>query len=427
MSELSPAAPAGASTLSQPLRELETRVCERFQEVEAWLREEFAKTPPPFYFSVDLRSNGEKIVPVDTNLFPGGFNNLATSSYSLATETLRRKVGELCPNAKRILLVPERHTRNGHYLDNVALLVYLLECAGIQVKVGLPGIAEPVEAKSAKGADVLIEPAEYTGGRLVVGDFVPCAVLLNNDLSSEEVDELAGLEIPVFPPPQAGWQSRRKSGHFYEYERVAEAFARAVGCDPWFITPSFSLCDKVDIVRSEGLDCLSAAIEETLSDLSERYARHGIDREPFVVVKADAGTYGMGVITVRTTEEIRALNRKRRKELSTAKGGIPIRDMLIQEGIHTIDRVGESSAEPVVYGIDGVVVGGFYRLNPRRGTDENLNSPGMEFVPLPFETATRAPCPIGGEESYESVSRLYVYGVVARLAALAAAREPQVG
>jgi len=26
--------------------------------VEAWLREEFAKTPPPFYFSVDLRSNG---------------------------------------------------------------------------------------------------------------------------------------------------------------------------------------------------------------------------------------------------------------------------------------------------------------------------------------------------------------------------------
>jgi len=59
VSELSPAASAGASTLSQPLRELETRVCERFQEVEAWLREEFAKTPPPFYFSVDLRSNGE--------------------------------------------------------------------------------------------------------------------------------------------------------------------------------------------------------------------------------------------------------------------------------------------------------------------------------------------------------------------------------
>ena len=413
-----------ASSLSAPLRDLETRVTEKFQEVEAWLTAEFARTPPPFYFSVDLRNNGEKIVPVDTNLFPGGFNNLAPSSYSLAIETLRRKVRDLCPGAKNILLVPERHTRNTYYLDNVAVLRYLLECAGIKVKVGLPGLAEPTTVLTGKRAEIEIHPAERSAGRLVVGDFVPCAVLLNNDLSSEDADAFADLEIPVFPEPLAGWKTRRKAAHFAEYERVAEGFARALGFDPWFITPTTHLCDKVNIEQREGLGCLSAAAEETLAELRERYARHGIGREPFVAVKSDAGTYGMGVTMVRSADEISSLNRKKRKELTASKGGTPVRALLIQEGIHTIDRVGEFPAEPVVYGIDGCAVGGFFRLNPRRGADENLNSPGMEFVPLPFDAATRPPCPLGDEEAFEGTARLYVYGVVARLAALASAREP---
>ena len=410
------------SNLSDPLRDLESRVVGRFQEVEAWLRTQFVQTPPPFYYSVDLRSNGEKIVPVDTNLFPGGFNNLSASSYSLAIGTLRRKVGELCPGAKSILLVPERHTRNVHYLDNIAVLCYLLECAGIKVMVGLPGIKEPVRVQSGKGIEIEIHPTSREGGRLLIGDFVPCAVLFNNDLSSEDLEEFADLEIPVFPGVQAGWQTRRKSRHFHWYEQVAEAFAKAIGFDPWFIVPEFSLCDKVDIEQSKGLECLSVAIEEMLSSLREHYMRHGIGREPFVAVKSDAGTYGMGVTTIRNPDEIRSLNRKRRKELAVSKGGRPIRSMLIQEGIHTIDRVGEIVAEPVVYGLDDNVVGGFYRLNPRRSTDENLNSPGMEFRPLPFDAATRPPSPFGSDES-QGLARLYVYGVVARLAALAAAHE----
>lgn len=414
---------AGAgSNLSEPLHDLERRVVERFPAVEGWLLREFGETPSPFYFSVDLRNNGHKIVPIDTNLFPGGFNNLPASSYALAIGTLRKRVHELCPGARGVLLVPERHTRNLFYLDNIAVIRYLLECAGVAVRIGLPGIAEPLRLVSGSGVEIVVEPVTRENDRPVIGDFVPCAVLLNNDLSSEGTEWLEGVEIPVFPDPSAGWQTRRKSAHFHQYQRIAERFAELIGCDPWFITPAFSLCDKVDIEKSLGLDCLAAAIGETLKDLAGNYATHKIGEDPFVVLKADAGTYGMGVVTVRSPEEVFGFNRKKRKELSFSKGGVPIRDILIQEGIHTIDHFDGTSAEPVVYGIDGNVVGGFFRGNERRARDENLNSPGMRFVSLPFETASRPPHPFTAE-IYEGTARLYVYGVVARLAALAAARE----
>jgi glutamate--cysteine ligase len=58
-----------------------------------------------------------------------------------------------------------------------------------------------------------------------------------------------------------------------------------------------------------------------------------------------------------------------------------------------------------------------------RGVDENLNAPGSHFVPLEFEK----PCPLTdcAGETDAPPNRFYAYGVVARLALLAAAIELQ--
>jgi glutamate--cysteine ligase len=70
--------------------------------------------------------------------------------------------------------------------------------------------------------------------------------------------------------------------------------------------------------------------------------------------------------------------------------------------------------------IDRFVVGGFYRVHTARGKDENLNAPGAQFVPLAFE----APCiPDLRGPAGCAPNRFYAYGVVARLAQLAAAIE----
>jgi glutamate--cysteine ligase len=78
-------------------------------------------------------------------------------------------------------------------------------------------------------------------------------------------------------------------------------------------------------------------------------------------------------------------------------------------------------AEPVVYMIGQFVVGGFYRVHQARGEDDNLNAPGMHFEPLAFAQACNVPCE--NLSSVDSPNRFYAYGVIARLAALAAARE----
>jgi len=144
-----------------------------------------------------------------------------------------------------------------------------------------------------------------------------------------------------------------------------------------------------------------------------------------VVVKADAGTYGMGVMTVKDAAQVTGLNRRQRNKMSVIKEGMAVSQVIIQEGVHTYEQVGrgeaEGVAEPVVYMIDRFVVGGFYRVHRQRGKDENLNAPGMHFEPLAFETSCSLPDHCQNPDA--APNRFYAYGVVARLAQLAASLE----
>jgi glutamate--cysteine ligase len=54
-----------------------------YQIIESWFRNQWLKYPAPFYSSIDIRNSGFKISPIDTNLFPAGFNNLNNDFESL--------------------------------------------------------------------------------------------------------------------------------------------------------------------------------------------------------------------------------------------------------------------------------------------------------------------------------------------------------
>ncbi|HAQ50032.1 MAG TPA: glutamate--cysteine ligase, partial [Gammaproteobacteria bacterium] len=116
-------------------------------------------------------------------------------------------------------------------------------------------------------------------------------------------------------------------------------------------------------------------------------------------------------------------NRKQRNKMASSKEGLLVENVLVQEGVYSFETIGdeEAVAEPVVYMMDHFVVGGFYRVHTGRGPNENLNAPGMHFEPLAFARACNTP-DIDGEPDAEP-NRFYAYGVVARLALLAAARE----
>ncbi len=409
--------------INGPLQELERVVLDQRPEIERWFRTQWLQHEVPFYCSVDLRNSGFKLAPVDTNLFPGGFNNLNPDFLPLCVHAAMSAVQRVCHDARGFLLVPENHTRNLHYLHNVAVLQRILQGAGLEVRVGslIPDLEAPMELATSGGETVLLEPIERRGHRVGVAGFDPCAVLLNNDLSAGIPAILEAIEQPVVPPLVAGWATRRKSHHFHTYDRVAEDFAKLIGIDPWVVNPIFSQCGKVNFTQQEGEDCLAANVEFVLSEVHEKYAHYGITEAPFAIVKADAGTYGMGIMTVKSVDDVRNLNRKTRNKMSVIKEGQPVHEVIIQEGVYTFESVEGAVAEPVVYMVDQFVVGGFYRVHGGRGIDENLNSPGAQYAPLAFETDCHTPDCAG--KPGDPLNRFYTYGVIARLANLAAAIE----
>ena len=132
------------------------------------------------------------------------------------------------------------------------------------------------------------------------------------------------------------------------------------------------------------------------------------------------GTCGMGIMTVRDIKDLDAWAAKNKS--SKTQPTNPVMDIIIQEGVQTNERVNAAVAEPVVYMMDRYVVGGFYRIHADRGIDENLNAPGASYVPLAFADGGRLPQP-GEKPGASSPNRFYMYGVVARLAMLAASYE----
>jgi glutamate--cysteine ligase len=412
------------TALTGPLLELEKHFLDNATAIERWMRTQWQEHLPPFYGSTDLRNSGFKLAPVDLNLFPGGFNNLNDAFMPLCVQAAQAAIERICVGATAILLIPENHTRNQFYLQNVAKLVSILRLTGLEVRLGslLPEITAPTVVELANGSSLTLEPLERHGRRLGLKNFDPCAVLLNNDLSAGVPAVLQDLHDQwVIPPVHAGWHSRRKSNHAAAYDRVTKAFGTAIGIDPWRINPAWNTCSGLDFHARTGEQELADKVAAMLDSIRAKYKEYEVTDEPFVIVKADAGTYGMGVMTVKDAAELIGLNRKQRNKMSVVKDGLEVHDVIIQEGVHTFETVNNAVAEPVVYMMDHYVVGGFYRVHTQRGRDENLNAPGMHFEPLAFE----APCslPDCNQGPDAPPNRFYAYGVVARLALLAASVE----
>ena len=259
--------------------------------------------------------------------------------------------------------------------------------------------------------------------RVGVAGFDPDLVILNNDLAGGRPPLLEGLTQPLVPPLAMGWSRRRKSVHFSYYQQVAAAFSAHIGLDPWRIDPLFRDCGEIDFMKHSGEECLVHNVDVLLSAIQRKYDEYGIAARPFVFIKADSGTYGIGVMTAHSSEEVKDLNRKERTWMATTKEGQKVTRVIIQEGVYTRETWEDTQAvaEPVVYLIGSCVVGGFYRVHTAKAADENLNAPGMHFEQLSFDVPpTAAPM----DRTFSAgPDRFYAYGVIGRLALLAAGRE----
>jgi glutamate--cysteine ligase len=402
------------TALNGPINELEQRILDSMPAIERWFRLEWMEHTPVFYSSVDVRNAGFKLAPVDTSLYPGGWNNLTPAMLPLAVQAAMVAIEKICPEAKNLLLIPENHSNNASntfYLSSIAQLRRVFHMAGLNVRVGSidPDIKQNTTVELPNGETIVLEPVIRSAKRLGLKDFDPCTILLNNELTKGLPGILEELhEQFVLPPLHASGSVRRKSTHYKSYEDVCKRFGKLLGVDPWLINPMFLTCTDAD---------LAATVDTLLAKIKKKYKEYGITDKPFVVVKTNHSSQadkhaGTSVMMLRQSSEL-----KTHKDIALFNG-----ELVVQEGVLTKERMNDAVAEPVVYMMDRYVVGGFYRVHADRGMDENLCSPGSRYVPLAFAEGTELPQP-GVKAGASAPNRFYMYGVIGRLAMLAASYE----
>lgn len=385
-------------------------------EICAWFAGKTATLSYPIYSSYDIRDAGYKISNVDANIFPAGFNNICPTDKETSAGLMTKYITKHYGNVKNVLLVTEEHTNNAFYWENVYTIKSLIESSGITVKVAIPReLPEPLHVTSSAGRELEVHSA-LTDGPLFK-TFKPDLIISNNDFS-EQYEEWSRtvLDYPMNPPHELGWYQRKKSTYFKYYNQLAKEFSEIAKIDPFLLTVETELFEHFDINDEKSREALAARVDAMIEKLRGDYQKRGINQEPFVFVKNNAGTYGLAVIRVGSGAEVKEWSYKSRKKMKAAKGGRDVEEVIIQEGIPSVVQADGASAEPCIYMIGCELAGGFLRTHAEKSSTDSLNSPGAVYKRLCVsDLAINTPgCP---QEN--------VYGWTAKLGLLAIAHEAQ--
>lgn len=410
--------------------ELVNRIDAKHDELEKWfsLQEKNAPTPP--YTSIDLRDSGFKMSPVDSNIFPAGFNNICVDDWQLAASTFERVLTRVNHGKRpaKVLIVPENHSANLFYFENLWALREILTLAKFEVVLGhlnpelAPNLPKGCTSVATQSGRTIVLEKILREGDILQTERVPMGkedlVLLNNDLSNGVPAELEHLAQTLAPHPSFGWHRRTKSEHLRHYTQLATEFAQILEVDPWLLTTRYASVDNLDFDSGQGMEGLAAVVDSVLAQVRHDYHERKIDKVPSVFIKHNSGTYGRSIMTVRSGEELLKLNRRDKNKMNVSKGGVHVSSVVVMEGIPTDMREDDQTAEPVIYLAGSEPIGGFLRLNPNRDSEGNLNSPGAHFKPLCFANLFRSP-------NRENVILEKLYGALGRLSTLANGREMQ--
>jgi len=243
-------------------------------------------------------------------------------------------------------------------------------------------------------------------------------IIMNNDLTTGVPEPLKNSKAPIYPSIQAGWHSRLKSYHFDHTRDLIVEFAKILDVDPWLFSCLYTAVEDVDINSEEDRQKLKDSADDLFKRIKEKYAEHQINEKPYILIKSDSGTYGMGVLPIEDSSEILQLNRKNRNKLHVGKSGQVIQRYLLQEGVPTIYSTGQEISEVCIYQIENNLIGGFYRSHSSKGQRDNLNTRGAEFKKMCPHLSKYGDCGV-----HHDVNVFDLYRILARIAGIAAHRE----
>ena len=380
------------------------KIIDHLPDLQAWFSEKSKNQNIPFYSSFDIRDSDFKIACVDANLFPAGFNNICDEDQNRSSKLIQNYLKKF-DTVKKIILLAEEHTKNLYYWDNIYTIRSLIESTGYKVQVCVPGknILSPTRIQTASGRSLEIEILKNSTGDLIIS---------NNDFSAHYN---LPQHIPCIPPPFMGWLKRKKHHFFKEYNSLTREFSDLLHIDPWSLQIETKLFSPFKIEAKETLEKLKSTAEEMLNHLKEKYQSFSIKEKPYLFLKNNSGTYGLGILNIHSSEDLKHWSYKSRKTMKASKGETQLNQVIIQEGVPSALYSSDNSiAEPVVYMIGNQTAGAFLRSHKKKNHKTNLNSPGSVFKRF---------CISDLEIKMQGLVMENVYGWLAKIGSLALAQE----
>ncbi len=387
---------------------LSSIIKEKKDELNIWYEEKIKDLPIPLYSSFDIRDSGEKIAPVDANIFPAGFNNICSNDFEFSIQLMKKAlVKRGISQDQKIGIIPEYHEKNPFYWTNALAIKNLIEESGYKSTFVLPKQTVELQKRvDSIGKEISIARTEDA--------LKECDVFISNcDFSEGVPDFLEAENKEVFPHPLLGWHNREKYTFFKYYNQMIKEFSDILGISSeqldikTFEFRDFDLSDEKSLAR------LSSEIDKLIGDLNSNATTCC---ENSVFVKNSKGTYGLGVTQVKAGEEVLAWNYKTRKKMKASKGGAKVSSLILQEAIPTSLSEAGASAETAIYMIDQCLSGGFLRVHAAKGPRESLNSPGAVYRKL---------CLSDLEVHSEGMVFENVYGWISKVGVLALGLEAQ--
>lgn len=391
------------------------KILDRCEDLATWYEGQLSGAYIPFYSSFDIRDAGFKIGNIDGNIFPAGFNNICQADKEYAPEVMTEHLRRYYPSVSSILLLTESHLKNTYYWENAIAISDLLNEAGFEVEVGMisDAIDETVELTSFSGKTIKVSRIQFIDGHLQTATLRPDLVISNNDFSNgfEDKDFSKTLMTPM---RELGWFRRKKHTYFNHYNKLTEEFAQVIDEDPWLFQVATQRFEAFDVGDEQSRLSLATQVDQMIANTAQKYKEHNISDAPYVFVKNNSGTYGLGVVEATSGKDVESWNYKAKKKMKATKGGGGIGEVIIQEGIPSVLREDSATAEPVVYMVGDELVGGFLRTHEQKDSFQSLNSPGAVYKRL---------CLSDLKVSAEGCLLENVYGWVAKLGFLAITRE----
>lgn len=346
------------------MKEINDKLYSRKEEVLHWVDSKL-ESFNLIYSSQDIRYSGVKIVPVDVNYFPAGFNNLSDLGIELAKEKIALYLAKFFPACDKVTLVAENFSRNVFYLKNIDILKSIFESVGKEVNI----VTFAADITEELAFPVLQNVDESN------------LIVLNNDLTFGIPNNFDYKEYNnITPPVVAGWFNRSKYNYFKIYKEIVTQFCSCFSLDEFLFLPISYKVENLDFKHKVGLENLVEQTDKLLEQIKEEYKQREINQEPYVIIKSDHGTFGMAIMKVRNAEEILNINKKARHSMNKGKGGVSTRDVLIQEGVSSKENYMGHVAESMIYCINKDPVSLIYRYHHEKNKQSILNTTGMQFT-----------------------------------------------